>query len=127
MSGLGMKFSRKVQVLGKKIESKTRMLGSKANKALRIGDTVLRKTENTLKNVLIPGSALVGELSGNPQLGALGYGLGSAGLAGIKAIRNDIKPAQTVASRLEKINLRKEGEELLNRVRDSAQDNNTFV
>jgi len=122
-----MKFSRKAQVLGKKFESKTRMLGSKANKALRMGDTILRKSENTLKNVLIPGSALVGELSGNPQLGALGYGLGSAGLAGIKAIRNDIKPAQTVASRLEKINLRKEGEELLNRVRESAQDNNTFV
>ena len=127
MSGLGMKFSRKAQVLGKKIESKTRMLGSKSNKALRIGDSVLRKTENTLKNVIIPGSALVAELTGNPQLGALGYGLGSAGLAGIKAIRNDIKPAQTVASRLEKINLRKEGEELLNRVRESGQDNNTFV
>ena len=127
MSSLGMKFSRKAQVLGKKIESKTRRLGAKANQALRIGDSVLRKTENTLKNVLIPGSALVGELSGNPQLGALGYGLGSAGLAGIKAIRNDIKPAQTVASRLEKINLRKEGEELLNRVRESGQDNNTFV
>ena len=125
MSSLGMKFSRKAQVLGKKFENKTRMLGSKANKALRIGDTVLRKTENTLKNVIIPGSTIVGEL--NPQLGALGYGLGSVGLAGIKTIRNDIKPAQTVASRLEKINLRKEGEELLNRVRDSAQDNNTFV
>ena len=127
MSSLGMKFSRKAQVLGKKIESKTRRLGTKANQALRMGDTVLRKTENTLKNVLIPGSALVGELSGNPQLGALGYGLGSAGLAGIKSIRNDIKLAQTVASRLEKINLRKEGEELLNRVRESGQDNNTFV
>ena len=126
MSSLGMKFSRKAQVLGKKIESKTRMLGSKANKALRMGDTILRKSENTLKNVLIPGSALVGELSGNPQLGALGYGIGSAGLAGIKAIRNDIKPAQTVANRLEKLNIRKEGEELLNRVRESGQDN-TFV
>ena len=126
MSSLGMKISRKAQVLGKKIESKTRTLGSKSNKALRLGDTILRKTENTLKNVIIPGSGLVAELSGNPQLAALGYGLGSAGLAGIKAIRNDIKPAQTVASRLEKINLRKEGEELLNRVRES-QDNNTFV
>ena len=127
MSSLGMKISRKAQVLGKKIESKTRMLGSKSNKALSFGDKILRKSENTLKNIIIPGSALVGELSGNPQLGALGYGLGSAGLAGIKAIRNDIKPAQTVASRLEKINLRKEGEELLNRVRESGQDNNTFV
>ena len=79
-----------------------------------------------MKNVIIPGSALVGELSGNPQLGALGYGLGSAGLAEIKAIRNDIKPAQTVANRLEKLNIRKEGEELLNRVRESGQDNSFF-
>ena len=126
MSSLGMKISRKAQVLGRKIESKSRMLGSKANQALRMADTGLRKTENTLKNVIIPGSALVGELSGNPQLGALGYGLGSAALAGTKAIRNDIKPAQTVANRLEKLNIRKEGEELLNRVRESGQDN-TFV
>ena len=126
MSSLGQKFSRKAQVLGKKIESKSRVLGQKANQALRMGDAVLRKTENTLKNVIIPGSALVGELSGNPQLGALGYGLGSAALAGTKAIRNDIKPAQTVASRLEKLNIRKEGEELLNKLRESGQDN-SFV
>jgi len=126
MSSLGQKFSRKAQVLGRKIESKSRVLGQKANIALRMADTGLRKTENTLKNVIIPGSALVGELSGNPQLGALGYGLGSAALAGTKAIRNDIKPAQTVANRLEKLNIRKEGEELLNRVRESGQDN-SFV
>ena len=126
MSQLGMKISRKAQVLGRKIESKSRMLGSKANQALKMADVGLRKTENTLKNVIIPGSALVGELSGNPQLGALGYGLGSAALAGTKAIRNDIKPAQTVANRLEKLNIRKEGEELLNRVRESGQDN-SFV
>ena len=126
MSSLGKKFSRKAQVLGKKIESKSRVLGQKANQALRMADTGLRKTENTLKNVIIPGSALVGELSGNPQLGALGYGLGSASLAGTKAIRNDIKPAQTVASRLEKLNIRKEGEELLNKLRESGQDN-SFV
>ena len=121
-----MKISRKAQVLGRKIESKSRMLGSKANQALKMGDVGLRKTENTLKNVIIPGSAFVGELSGNPKLGALGYGLGSAALAGTKAIRNDIKPAQTVANRLEKLNIRKKGKELLNRVRESGQDN-SFV
>ena len=126
MSQLGQKFSRKAQVLGRKIESKSRVLGQKANQALRMADTGLRKTENTLKNVIIPGSALVGELSGNPQLGALGYGLGSAALAGTKAIRNDIKPAQTVANRLEKLNVRKESEDILNKLRESAQDN-TFV
>ena len=112
--------------MGRKIESKTRMLGSKANQALKMADTGLRKTENTLKNVIIPGSALLGELSGNPQISALGYGLGSAALAGTKAIRNDIKPAQTVANRLEKLNVRKEAEDLLNRVRESGQDN-SFV
>jgi hypothetical protein len=103
------------------------MLGSKANQALRMGDTVLRKTENTLKNVIIPGSGVVGTLSGNPQIGMLGYGLGGAALAATKAIRNDIKPATTVANRLEKLNLRKEGEELLNKIRESGQENSAFV
>ena len=109
MSSLGQKISRKAQVLGRKIESKSRIIGSKANQALRMGDTVLRKTENTLKNVIIPGSGLVGTLSGNPQIGMLGYG------SATKAIRNDIKTVQPVAARLEKLNLRKEGEELLNK------------
>ena len=43
MSSLGMKISRKAQVLGRKIESKSRMLGSKANQALKMADTGLRK------------------------------------------------------------------------------------
>ena len=111
MSSLGQKFSRKAQVLGKKIESKSRVLG---------------KTENTLKNVIIPGSGVVGTLSGNPQIGMLGYGLGSAALAATKAIRNDIKTVQSVAARLEKINLRKEGEELLNKIKESGE-NSAFV
>jgi hypothetical protein len=115
MSSIGMKINIKAQVLGKKIESKSRILGSKAVQALRMGDTVLRKTENTLKNVIIPASGLVGELSGNPQIGMLGYGLGSAGLAATKAIRNDIKTVQPVTNRMEKLNLRKEKEELLNK------------
>ena len=55
-----------------------------------------------------------------------GASANTVALAGIKAIRNDIKPAQTVANRLEKLNIRKEGEELLNRVRESGQDN-SFV
>ena len=47
-------------------------------------------------------------------------------LAATKAIRNDIKTVQPVAARLEKLNLRKEGEELLNKIKESGQDN-TFV
>ena len=126
MSQLGMKISRKAQVLGKKIESKSRMLGTKANQALRMSDNTLRKAENTIKNVLIPGSVMLGMASGNPEISGLGAGLGSSALSGIKTIRNEVKPATTVANRLEKLNLRKEGEELLNRIKESGQDN-SFV
>lgn len=127
MSSFGMKINRKAQVLGRKIESKSRILGTKAGQALRMADSGLRKTENTLKNVIIPGSGVVATLSGNPQIGMLGYGLGGAALAATKAIRNDIKPATTVANRLEKLNLRKEGEELLNKIKESGQENSAFV
>ena len=123
MSQLGMKISRKAQVLGKKIESKSRMLGTKSNQALRMSDNTLRKAENTIKNVLIPGSVMLGMASGNPEISGLGAGLGSTALSGIKSIRNEVKPASTVANRLEKLNLRKEGEDLLNRIKESGQDN----
>ena len=123
MSQLGMKISRKAQVLGKKIESKSRMLGSKANQALRMSDNTLRKAENTIKNVLIPGSVMLGMASGNPEISGLGAGLGSTALSGIKSIRSEIKPATTIANKLEKLNIRKESEDLLNRIRESGQDN----
>ena len=126
MSQLGMKISRKAQVLGKKLESKSRMLGTKANQALRMSDNTLRKAENTIKNVLIPGSVMLGMASGNPEISGLGAGLGGSALSGIKTIRNEVKPATTVANRLEKLNIRKEGEELLNRIKESGQDN-SFV
>ncbi len=126
MSSIGQKINRRAQVLGKKIESKSRILVNKAGQALRMADVGLRKTENTLKNVIIPASGLVGELSGNPQIGMLGYGLGSAGLAATKAIRNDIKTVQPVTNRMEKLNLRKEKEELLNKIKEYGEDN-SFV
>ena len=128
MSQLGMKISRKAQVLGKKIESKSRMLGTKANQALRMSDNTLRKAENTIKNVLIPGSVMLGMASGNPEISSLGAGLGSTALSGIKTIRNEVKPAATtVANRLEKLNIRKESEDLLNRIKESGQENSAFV
>ena len=105
MSSLGMKFSRKAQVLGKKIESKTRMLGTKANQALIIGDSVLRKTENTLKNKILPASLVLAPESTPITLGALGA---------VKSLRSQVAPAKQVADRLEKINLRKEAEDLAN-------------
>ena len=80
MSQLGMKISRKAQVLGNKIESKSRMLGTKANKALRMSDNTLRKAENTIKNVLIPGSVMLGMPSGNPEISGLGAGIGSCSI-----------------------------------------------
>ena len=117
MSSLGNKIVRRAQVFGQKIESKGQQLGQKAGQYLRMADVGLRKTENTLKNVIIPGSGVVGMLSGNPQIGALGAGLGMAGLGITRAIRNDIKPAQNVAARLEKLNLRKEADDLLDKAR----------
>ena len=120
MSQLGQKFSRKALVFGKKLESKSRVL---ANQAFRMRDKTLRKAENIIKNVLLPGSVMLGMASGNPEISGLAAGLGGSALTGIKSIRNEVKPATTVANRLEKLNLRKEGEELLNKIKESGQDN----
>jgi hypothetical protein len=117
MSSLGNKIVRRAQNLGQKIESKGQQLGQKAGQYLRMADVGLRKTENTLKNVIIPGAGVIGTLSGNPQIGALGALGGGAALGLTRAIRNDIKPAQNVAARLEKLNLRKEADDLLDKAR----------
>jgi hypothetical protein len=117
MSSLGNKIVRRAQNLGQKIESKGQQLGQKAGQYLRMADVGLRKTENTLKNVIIPGAGVIGTLSGNPQISALGALGGGAALGLTRAIRNDIKPAQNVAARLEKLNLRKEADDLLDKAR----------
>jgi hypothetical protein len=117
MSSLGNKIVRRAQVLGQKNESKGQQLGQKAGQYLRMADVGLRKTENTLKNVIIPGAGVIGTLSGNPQISALGALGGGAALGLTRAIRNDIKPAQNVAARLEKLNLRKEADDLLDKAR----------
>ena len=77
MSNLGMIFSRKAQVLGKKIESKSRLLGTKANQALRIGDTVLRKAENTIKNKVIPATCDLIDLTAPSAPSAIGADSGA--------------------------------------------------
>jgi len=117
MSSLGNKIVRRAQNLGQKIESKGQQLGQKAGQYLRMADVGLRKTENTLKNVIIPDAGVIGTLSGNPQISALGALGGGAALGLTRAIRNDIKPAQNVAARLEKLNLRKEADDLLDKAR----------
>jgi hypothetical protein len=85
MSNLGMKFSRKAQVLGKKFESKARLLGTKANQALRIGDVALRKAENTIKNKVLPASMVLAPKSTPIALGALGA---------VKSMRSQVAPAR---------------------------------
>ena len=107
MSSIGQKIYRKAQVLGNKISTQSRMIGEKANEALRSADVGLRKTENTLKNVIIPGAGLVGALSGNPQIGMLGSGLGTGALVGVKNLRGQIKEVQPYTNVLEKGNYRK--------------------
>ena len=117
MSSLGNKIVRRAQNLGQKIESKWQQLGQKAGQYLRMADVGLRKTENTLKNVIIPGAGVIGTLRGNPQISALGTLGGGAALGLTRVIRNDIKPAQNVDVRLEKLNLRKEADDLLDKAR----------
>ena len=107
MSSLGQKIYRNAKVLGNKISTQSRVIGEKANQALRSADVGLRKTENTLKNVIIPGAGLVGALSGNPQIGMLGGGLGMGALAGVKNLRGQIQQVQPYTNVLEKGNYRK--------------------
>ena len=108
---LGNKFSRRAQVLGRKFESKSRVLGTKANQALRIGDKTLRKAENTLKNKILPASMMLLPESTPMTLGALGA---------VKSMRSQVAPAKQVADRLEKLNLRKEAEDLASNLVDQG-------
>ena len=123
MSSLGQKIYRNAQVLGNKISTQSRVIGEKANQALRTADVGLRKTENTLKNVVIPASGLVGVLSGNPQIGMLGSGLGMGALAGVKNLRGQIKEVQPYTNVLEKGNYRKTFDEA---VKNNLQ-NQSFI
>ena len=123
MSSVGEKLYRKAKVLGNKISTQSRVLGEKANQALRSADVGLRKTENTLKNVVIPASGLVGSLSGNPQIGMLGSGLGMGALAGVKNLRGQIQQVKPYTNLLEKGNYRKAFDEAVK----NNQENQTFI
>jgi len=114
---LGEKINRRAQVLGSKIQSKARMLGQKANQALRISDSGLRKIQNTLQNKIIPASTLLLPEYTAPAVMALG---------GVKALRSSMAPAKQVSDRLEKLNLRKEAENLAQKLTERGQ-NNDFV
>ena len=103
------KFNRKAQVLGSKIQSKVRVLGQKANQALKISDVTLRKVQNTLQNKVIPASALL-----MPEATATGV----MALGAVKALRSNVAPARAISDRLEKINLRKEAENLAQNLTD---------
>jgi hypothetical protein len=111
MSSLGNKIYRKAQSLGNKLSSQSRVLGEKANQALRIADVGLRKTDNTLKNVIVPASQLLSVASGNPQFGMLGTGVGMVANAGISNLRNKIGQVRPYTEALEKDNVRKKFDE----------------
>jgi hypothetical protein len=119
MSTLGNKIKRRAQVLGKKFESKAQMLGSKANQYLKIGDSTLRKAENTLQNKLLPIGALLA-----PEM----VPEGAVALGAIKSMRSQTKPLSQTADRLEKLNLRKEASDLANRLAEQGGvQNSQFV
>ena len=111
MSSLGNKIYRKAQLLGNKLSSQSRVLGEKANQALRIADVGLRKTDNTLKNVIVPASQLLSVASGDPQFGMLGTGAGMVANAGISNLRNKIGQVRPYTEALEKGNIRKKFDE----------------
>ena len=119
MSTLGNKLKRRAQVLGKKFESKAQLLGSKANQVLRIGDSTLRKAENTLQNKIIPISAMIA-----PEY----IPEAALALGAVKSMRSQVAPAKQVADRLEKLNLRKEASDLANRLAEQGgSQNSQFV
>jgi hypothetical protein len=125
MSRLGQKFQKRVQTLGNKIQTKSRVLGQKSNEALRMADVGLRKTSNTLKNVIAPGAGLIGSAVGQPEIGAIGYGAGMLASSQIQNLRKQIEPARKVADRLEKLNLRKEGQQLAQNIADNLANEET--
>ena len=124
---LGQKFSKRAHVLGRKIESKTKVLGQKANEALRMADVGLRRTSNTLKNVVAPSAGLIGSAISQPEAGAVGYGLSMGVSKGIDTLRNEIKPAKQVADRLKKLNLRKELQSAAENVANKLNEQSDFV
>ena len=109
MSRLGQKISRNVQQLGDKFKNATHQLGDKAGEVLRGSDTILRKVQNTLQNKVIPASALL-----MPEATATGV----MALGAVKALRSNVAPARAISDRLEKINLRKEAENLAQNLTD---------
>ncbi len=127
MSQLGQKFNKRAHVLGRKIESKGRVLGQKANQALRMADVTLRKTSNTLKNVVAPSVATAGSAIGQPEAGAVGYGVGMGLSKGIDTLRNEIKPVKKVADRLEKLNLRTEARDIAQNIANQLNEQSDFV
>ena len=98
MSVLGQKMRRNAQQLGEKFKNVTQQLGNKAGEALRSSDTVLRKVQNTVNNRINPALAIL-----EPSL----LPAGMAGSAFIGGLRNNIKDAKSIASDLEKGNIRK--------------------
>lgn len=104
MSAIGKKISKKVRSLGKKLGRGALSLGMKAKDVLKKGDVVLRKTQNTLQNVV------------NPLLQKTGVGelqaLGNLSLEGVKGLREGGRQASKGIERLEKSNARKVLEDL---------------
>ena len=104
MSSIGRKISKKVRSLGKKLGKSALSLGVKAKDVLKKGDVVLRKTQNTLQNVV------------NPLLQKTGVSelqtLGNLSLEGVKGLREGGRQVSKGIERLEKSNARKVLEDL---------------
>jgi uncharacterized protein HemX len=93
-----------------------------------MSDRILRKTGNTLQNVVAPTAGLIGSAVGQPELGAIGYGASMLANSQIQNLRKQIEPAKQVANRLEKLNLRKEGQQLAQNIANNlANEEQSFI
>ena len=101
---LGKKLRRQVKSLGQKFSKRALSLGMKSKDFLKAGDVALRKSQNTLQNVVNPLLAKTGV----SELQALG----GLSLDAIKGLRAGAQAGRKGIERLEKSNARKVLEDL---------------
>jgi len=94
----GIKIKKGIHNLGKKYKNNQRQIGRKSRNILNKSDVILRKSENTLQNKLIPASMIVAPET-TPYL--------VGGLGAIKGTRAGIHVGREISNNIEKHGIRK--------------------
>ena len=95
----GLKIKKSVHNLGKKIKNNRNQIGQKTKNILNKSDVILRKSENTLQNKLIPASMIVAPETTPYLMGGLGV---------IKGTRTGIHVGREISNNIEKHGIRKQ-------------------